>query len=135
MLRNMFFLFSKKKRAPITETADGDAAGSNALVDNRLVDSSPPADSVSITDQTTTNRCFLFFAALKSGIYSLIDGYRIYFRQSVLPAGLALSSLYLTVLSFDGITTVRPSTRLCYSFIHFKKGAEFENLFQKRRQI
>lgn len=36
----------------------------------------------------------------------MADSYRTYFRQSVLLAGLALSCLYLSVVSFDGNTLV-----------------------------
>ncbi len=43
-------------------------------------------------------------ATIRETLISGISGWRIFFRQSVLPAGMAMAFLWFTVLGFDGIT-------------------------------
>ena len=44
------------------------------------------------------------FSCLLSPLISLVDGWRIYIRQQMALAGIALATIYLTVLGFSGVT-------------------------------
>ena len=50
------------------------------------------------------SRCCRWFADVSHGVKIALQGWKIYFTHPVCAAGLALASVYMTVLGFDNIT-------------------------------